>query len=164
MVGTYVFIEVQKQQVKREVKWKMIEGIASEELEQLTFHQKDIEIVLNWKHSKEFSYLGEMYDVVKMLNHGDSITYLCWWDNKETKLNKQLANVLNEFIGNKPINQKNKDQVISFYTKLYCPSNLTENFLWFEQERLQINENSLALPLRYITPTSPPPESYTLHI
>lgn len=163
LVGTYAFLELQKHQVKREVKWKMIEGVDKEDLVLLTFDKDDIETILDWKHSKEFSYQEEMYDIVQSEDKGDSISYFCWWDNKETELNKQLANVLQDFIGNKPINKKNKEHLISFYSKLYCPvQEPIKVFLHENKDRVCTAE--LALPIRYYSPDSPPPQLFFFYI
>jgi hypothetical protein len=76
--------------VKREVKWKMIEGLDKEELVTLKLSKKQVVEDLTWKHAKEFEYKGEMYDVVLKNDLGDSVEFVLWWDYEETHLNQQL--------------------------------------------------------------------------
>lgn len=68
----------------------MIAGLDPEELVLLKFTSLEAQTKLRWEHSKEFEYRGQMYDVVSYETKGDSIFYRCWWDHKETQLNKRL--------------------------------------------------------------------------
>ena len=85
-----------------------MKGIDKERLVQITLSLSDAEILLHWKHSKEFEYNKQMYDVVEKEIVGDSIVFHCWWDNEETILNQQLKSlVVNVFSKNA---QKEKTQ------------------------------------------------------
>ncbi len=52
----------------------------------LKFSKTEITTKLNWKHSKEFEFNNQMYDVVDKVVTRDSIRYWCWWDFKETEI------------------------------------------------------------------------------
>lgn len=43
---------------------------------------------------EEFEFNNQMYDIVDKVISKDSVQYWCWWDFKETKLNKQLDELL----------------------------------------------------------------------
>lgn len=92
--ATFTLLKIQKHQLKRSIKHRIIDGIDKNELVLLQFTKKEAEDNLNWEHAKEFEYEGEMYDVVEKKQSKDSVSYWCWWDNKETKLNRQLSEVL----------------------------------------------------------------------
>ena len=92
--GTYVWLSFHKIQLKKEIKHKIIANIDLDELVLLQFSREDAEKKLEWEHSKEFEYEGYMYDVVKTEVINDSISYWCWLDYKETKLNKKLNKIL----------------------------------------------------------------------
>lgn len=113
-------MQYQKKEVKSEVKWKMIAGIDREELILLKFTEKEKDSLLNWKHSKEFEYQDNMFDVVETETVGDTTYYWVWWDHKETELNKQLDELIVQVLGNNPQKQEKQDQLIEFYKKLYC--------------------------------------------
>lgn len=93
-IGISLYLKHEKKMLKREIKHKIIEGIDRSELVELTFTLTEAAEKLRWEHSKEFEYNGEMYDVVEMEEKAATITYWCWWDHKETSLNKQLNGLL----------------------------------------------------------------------
>lgn len=86
--GTYFWLQYQKKIIRKEVKTKIINKIDRKELVMFIFTKEETETKLRWEHSKEFEYLGQMYDIVESNTNGDTITYWCWHDHKETKLNK----------------------------------------------------------------------------
>ena len=123
---TYIWLQHRKAVVRKEVKWKMIAGIDKSELVYFQFSQKESKKKLKWKHSKEFEFNGEMYDVVKKITSSDTIQYWCWWDHEETKLSKQLSKlVVGAFQSDVPSKDK-KQEIVTFYKSLFC----TEVFSW----------------------------------
>ncbi|MCC6720869.1 MAG: hypothetical protein IT243_01600 [Bacteroidia bacterium] len=97
----------------------MIEGISKSELVLLKFTLPQTQSSLNWEHSKEFEYNGQMYDVVEKKFKGDTIYYWCWADNKETKLNKQLDKLLLHALGCNTNNKENQKRLSNFYKSLF---------------------------------------------
>ena len=91
LMGSFVGLQLQRQAVRKVVKWKMLEGIPANQLVCLKFSKTNVDDLLNWKHSKEFSYKEEMYDIVYKKETTDSVFYYCWWDHEETTLNKKLS-------------------------------------------------------------------------
>lgn len=121
-VVTFTWLQKHKRAVKREVKWKMIAGIDKSELVFFTFSNIDIQTKLRWEHAKEFEYKNQMYDVVEKKIFKDSTQLWCWWDNKETKLNKQLQRLLVTVFQNDSKSKEKQDQVFKFYKMVYLPS------------------------------------------
>ena len=115
----YFVLKNQQKQVKREVKWKLIEGIDRNELVLLKFTEEDKKTELNWKHSKEFEHKGEMYDIAETEIHGDTTFYWCWWDYEETALNKQLDQLFAIALGNSPSHKKNQEKIVQLFKSLY---------------------------------------------
>ncbi len=72
-----------------------------EEQKLLTFHLNDLDNNpdLQFIHSKEFRFQGEMYDIISKKKHGDSITYHCYHDVRETRLIAAVENIVRESIG-----------------------------------------------------------------
>lgn len=132
---TYLWLKHQKKQVKREVKWKIIEGIDKSELVLIQLSKSEAKERLDWEHSKEFEFEGEMYDVVEFEETADSVKYWCWWDYEETTLNKNLAAVVNNLLGNHPDKEEKEQKLISFYQSLF----LEKIFQW---QALQFTEAS----------------------
>jgi hypothetical protein len=157
--GTYIWLKHELKVTKREVKRQIIAGLDDSELVTFKFSKSDADICLKWKHSKEFEYRGEMYDVVKSLIKGDTIIYTCWWDNKETKLNKQLAHLMGDIMGSHPQNKENHKRLVNFYKSLFYenssellgfyPNSISNSYYPFNNFIYEINCSA---------PPVPPPE------
>ena len=150
---------MEKYAIKKEVKWKMIAGIDKEELVLLTFSREETETKLNWKHSREFEYNGEMYDIVETLEQNDSIAYWCWWDHEETKLNRQLSDLIDQTAGQSQQNKQNKQHLFQFLNSIY----FTEVNDWeFYDSSGHPSHHSVYLNLYsslHFPPSTPPPNS-----
>ncbi|UAB81551.1 hypothetical protein INR76_01960 [Marixanthomonas sp. SCSIO 43207] len=117
--GTYVWLSFHKKQLKKEVKHKIIAGLDKEDLVYLKFSKVDAQKNLEWKHSKEFKYKGQMYDIVETKITKDSIAYWCWWDYEETKLNKKLNKVLIGVFQEDSTTQEKHRRLTSFHQQLF---------------------------------------------
>lgn len=116
---TFLILKIQKKQIRKEVKWKMIAGIDKKELVLLKFTENEKQSRLRWKHSKEFEFEGQMYDITDSKVAGDTTYYWCWWDYEETKLNKKLNDVVQLALGNNPDRQENHKRIQKFFKSLY---------------------------------------------
>ncbi|MBT0608805.1 hypothetical protein [Aequorivita echinoideorum] len=114
-VTIYGYLQFEKKSLKREIKRRIIAGIAEEELVLLKFSKEESKTQLRWEHSKEFEFEGQMYDVVSKKTVGDSIFYRCWWDHDETALNKKLKNLVADAWN---LDKKNTDAQINLYSFL----------------------------------------------
>jgi len=152
---TYLYLNHQRYQIKREVKWKIIEGIDKSELVLIHLSKAEAKERLDWEHSKEFEFEGEMYDVVEFEEAPDSVKYWCWWDHEETALNQNLAEVVSNLLGNHPDKKEKEQKLISFYQSLFSEkifhwealqftsiSNPIENY----QFNLKIYSNNIPTP------------------
>lgn len=117
--GTVSWLNYQKKKVRKQIKHNIIAGIDKDELVQLTFTIEETITKLNWKHSKEFEYNTQMYDIVEADTLGNTVIYLCWWDHQETKLNKELNKLLGIFLGNDNQNKETKTRFANFYKSLF---------------------------------------------
>lgn len=97
----------------------MIAGIDKSELVLLKFSKSEIASKLKWKHSKEFEFNSQMYDIVDKVISKDSIQYWCWWDYKETKLNKQLDELLVGVFQHDSKSKEKQDLLFKFYKSVY---------------------------------------------
>ena len=155
---TLIFLKYQKRLVRKEIKRKIIAGIDKEELVLLKFTEDDMQCQLKWEHSKEFEFKGEMYDVVESQTLGDTTFFWCWWDYKETRLNKQLSNLLTTAWGNNPVNKEQHKRLISFFKLLYYAETQDETL---EPCGNQIDLSfcqQILLSTVYYSPPAPPPE------
>ncbi len=97
----------------------MIAGLDKSELVLLKFSRAAAQTQLRWEHAKEFELEGQMYDVVETELKGDTLYYICWWDHEETKLNKQLKNLVAGVLGNDAERRETQKRLLHFYESLY---------------------------------------------
>lgn len=150
---TFYVLQHQKKQVKREVKRKIIAGIDKKELVLLKFSNAEKSSKLKWKHSKEFKFNNEMYDVVESLQVGDTTYFWCWWDYEETALNKQLIQLVSVAWNNNPKNQENQKRLFQFFKSLYFLQSADRTALESEVSRSMANN---FVDLYQSVPNSPP--------
>ncbi|MGJ3236509.1 hypothetical protein [Marivirga sp.] len=155
---TYLYLTHQKYRIKREVKWKIIEGVDKTDLVLIQLTKAEAKEKLDWEHSREFEYEGEMYDVVEFEETKDSVKYWCWWDYEETTLNKNLAAVVNNLLGNHPDKKEKEQKLISFYQSLFLEKVFQWQALQFARLPNSFTEYELIFK-DYINPIpSPPPQ------
>lgn len=155
---TFVTLQLHKKQVKKEVKWEMIAGLDKEELVLLKFSGEETQTELRWEHTKEFEFKGEMYDVVEKSTQGDTIFYRCWVDDKETKINQQLEELVAFALGNNQQRKNNQEQLTDFYKSLYWENCHTKwNGVATQSNELIVLYNFSCLTI-IIPPPVPPPE------
>ncbi len=118
-MGVFAWLHLEKYQVRRTVKHQLMEHIQRDALVKLTFHQDEVANQLDWEHEREFTFNGEMYDVVEHEVHGDSISYWCWEDKAESALNQQLAGLTDQWLGHAPERKEHQEQVLRFIRQLF---------------------------------------------
>ncbi|WP_375580284.1 hypothetical protein ABWH96_04395 [Marivirga tractuosa] len=155
---TYLWLKHQKKQVKHEVKWKIIEGIDKSELVLIHLSKNEAAEKLDWEHSREFEFEGEMYDVVEFEETADSVKYWCWWDYEETSLNKNLAEVVNNLLGNHPDKKEKEQKLISFYQSLFSEKVFQWQALQFVRLPYSFTEYEFILKDYNNSIPSPPPQ------
>lgn len=115
----YGFIKLKSYSLKCEIKQNFLHQLHADDLVQLNFSHADALTNLTWEHSSEFEYLGSMFDVVQSSCTKDSVYYLCWPDNKDSKLNKILESFVSHSSQNDPFNQHTNQQILQYYKSLF---------------------------------------------
>jgi hypothetical protein len=124
VTASFIVLKKQQRQIKREVKWKLIESLDKSELVMLKFSKDETKNSLSWKHAKEFEYHGNYFDIADFLEINDSIYYWCWWDKEETILSNKLRSLLTMTF-QQDWGQKNKLKFVQSVLKsMYFESNL----------------------------------------
>ena len=123
------FLYIQKEQIKYKLKEKLKQQLTYKDFETLRFSRKQAKENLEWEHDSEFEYNGYMYDVIRKTVSQDSVSFVVWKDDDETKINQELDNVLQTLYSQPdPIHQ---GHFISFIkTLIYQESNEFLTFQW----------------------------------
>lgn len=136
----------------------MIAGIDKKELAILKFTVDEAQTKLCWEHSKEFEYDGEMYDVVETQVTRDSVLYWCWRDHEETRLNKQLDDLVAQALGNNRQHKENQEKLIDFCKSLYCSKAQVMNVSLDSKTVIFFSPCTVSCISCLDTPPVPPPE------
>ncbi|MBN1951648.1 MAG: hypothetical protein JW801_10620 [Bacteroidales bacterium] len=116
---TYAYLKYQKHLVRKEVKRQLFAGMDRDRLVLIKLTAKESRRLLDWEHSREFEFHGEMYDLVEKSVQADTIYYWCWPDHEETQLDKQLDRMVDRVLGTHPQKKESQDKLLSFYQSLF---------------------------------------------
>lgn len=135
VIGIYIGLQIKKENHRKNVYLSVLKTLPENELTNLSFSGSDASDLLNWKEVHEFEYLGTMYDVVSMENSNDSVFIICWCDNEETSLNKQIKQLVKGTLNQNQTDKKNSNTVFRFLKTLYWES--TNNSIPFSELKSQ---------------------------
>ncbi len=119
LIGTYTGLRFEKYRIKKEVKKRMLACLPDSNLVFFKFSNYDSKTMLRWEHAREFEYHGEMFDVVKQTVQNDSILLWCWHDHAETKLNRQLRQLVAQYQANDPCRHNKEQRLAIFFLTLF---------------------------------------------
>jgi hypothetical protein len=154
----YFFFHLKEKQIKREVNAFIHNNIEEDDLIVLRFSEEETRTKLSWKHSCEFIFAGQMYDIIEQGRDGNTFWYKCYRDHKETRLNLEKKNLMARALGQDPF-RKNQTENIKDYFKIVFGHNVNSwkpilpDYSSFHYS-LFIIHYSLSLP----SPPSPPPK------
>jgi hypothetical protein len=158
LVATFAILQFQKYQIRKEVKGNLLAEMNMEELVLLKFSENEIQTQLFWENPKEFEYKDQMYDVVKTDVKNGITYYYCWPDDKETKLNKELDELLAFTLGNNPNQNEGQKKISVFFKSLYFSKYNQEPLYGFSEERSAIFFYTEKYQSQYAIPIVPPPK------
>lgn len=157
-LGTYFLLQFNKNKIRKEIAGMILSGADKKDLVLLKFTREETEARLNWKHTGEFEYNGQMYDISEKHKDGDTTFYYCYKDDKETRLNKEKYLLLARAMGQDPCQKSQTEKIVNFFKtdyqldifnwKPYSPQTSIFHFSF-----LIFNYSSLSL-----SPPAPPPK------
>ncbi len=154
------FLRIKKEQVRRSVKKELKSALSDKDYIILRFSKSQTQTLLRWEHAKEFEYNGFMYDIVSQETRNDSVFYKVWKDHEETKVNRQLKNILAALYSQPDFS--NQNQLLLFFKTiiLHPKPDFELKNASFLKEPIVFYNNHYQSPQLLIF--SPPPESITL--
>jgi len=154
--GTYIWLQYEKKQVKREIKQQLKAGLDRKEFV-ILYITKNESAELKWEHSKEFEYKGEMYDIIETAISGDTTFYTCWWDHEETKLNRHLKLLVAQALGNDQQNKDNSKKLFDFSKLVFQHGQVIDFNFHLESGKLRFSHCPIHEYLYKVPTPSPPP-------
>lgn len=137
----------------------MIAGLDESRLVKLVFTHEEAKAMLQWEHSKEFEYNGQLYDVVRQQSGASLITYWCFPDHAETRLQKQLTALLRINLQKDTQRQEKQSQVRHFYKNLFYSNNGDTHLSSMATHIDYLFSDQIQPGTPYISSPSPPPRS-----
>jgi hypothetical protein len=122
----YGWLVLSKQALRKEIKREILKGMDQEDLVQFTFTRETLQTKVRWEHAGEFEYQGRMYDVVSSDTMGHQLVFWCWPDDKETRINQQMRELVEQTAGQHPKQQQQTRTLLSLLQLPY----LQDHFTW----------------------------------
>lgn len=119
IIATTTWYHYHRLRVRKEVKLTIKAGLTKKDLVRLSFHKQNLNTLVKWKHSREFQYMADMYDIVLTEESQDSMIYWCWRDHQETELNKKFALALEDTLNHNEERQSTSLKLKQFYNTLF---------------------------------------------
>lgn len=158
-LGNYAWLKGRISEAKDLAGYKIRKAIPQDEQLLWKFSMEDARLNLEWEHSREFEYKGEMYDVIRSETKGDTILYWCYWDRKETKLRKELNVLLVNLMGPGQHNKNEGRQLNDFFKSLFLPvSTVKQNLAAELDHQCDLIPYHFSLHAFERIPPVPPPE------
>lgn len=123
-----VVLKTEKFIVQKQVEAKIRTDLNLDELIRLKFSYGDVLNQLEWEHSREFRFNGEMYDVVEQCEEKDSVVFWVYHDVKESVINRRIHQLLADELDTDSKQNKKKETVNKWAKKLYCYSVFYQRF------------------------------------
>jgi hypothetical protein len=165
LAGTYTAFKIRQYKIHKTIKRQIKRGVKEADLVLLKIH-RDYEEKENSRfkriHSKEFRFDGEMYDIVRQEQQGDTTFYWCVWDKEETTLFADLGKMVQKAMGANPEQKKDSDQLSKFLSSLFFEEQHENYFLLLTSVTSGIHFQFFAKNFIAEIP-SPPPETPVVH-
>jgi len=131
MHGTWIVFKLQQTAVRYEVKQQIKAGVPKSDL--VTLHiakvwEETPNARFEREHSKEFRFDGEMYDIIRSMDEGDTTVYICIHDVKESGLFADLERLIEEEI-DQPINKKSRESLQQLIAAKYVQKAFSLSFV-----------------------------------
>lgn len=157
IIGTFTYFYVKRTFIKIEVKNKISSGISRDKLVLLKFSVEESKKKLNWKHSREFEYNHNMYDVVEKKTIGDTVYYWCYYDHEEAELNRKIEKLIDRASNRSTKLITDLYYLMYFFKSLYCPLFFDLSFPTPQILGKKENQFSYLYSSIFISPSTPPP-------
>ena len=157
-LGTYIWFQGRIASARDVAALKIKKTIPPDDEILWKFSLADSKNKLEWEHSQEFEYNGEMYDVIRSEQKGDTMWYWCYWDRKETLLKKELNLLTLNLLGPGATHQNHGQRIDEFFKTLYPPELIGKTHLALQVPNSRCNTSYyFSLALHLTTPPAPPP-------
>lgn len=119
LVGAYPVALWRQYECRRVAETQRRAGLPDAALVRVAVAKHAESTALVWHEAEEFSYRGQLFDVVRQYARPDSTIYFCWPDRGEERLLANLAEHVREFAQPDAGTRKSAQKVLDYLAKLY---------------------------------------------
>jgi hypothetical protein len=155
--GSYLFLEFEKSKARNYAQLALANEDSKVQMVWLKFTKEQIKNELRWEHKGEFEYKGQMYDISKREEKGDTTYFYCYWDKFETLINAKLNDLIALHTAGKN-KQNDTELIVSLFKAVYLTTN---DIIKIDFPSLVTINKSAIHPIYYNTDLkleSPPPQ------
>jgi|GEM_PF-6754862 hypothetical protein len=160
VVSIFVY-DIKLKRIKRKFKWETLLNLQDEHLTLIKV-AKSLEEKPNQHfkriHSREFQFLGEMYDIVRKTEHRDSTYYYCFHDHDESVIIRNINRWMHDNFGNSTEQKNTGDFQKDFFEKDYLVGANLQVASYCFVLRTLFNNFSTRLSTGFESCFCPPPE------
>jgi hypothetical protein len=156
----FAFVNFLKYKIKKEVKIYLANNELEEEIVKFKFAISEVETAIAWEEKNhEFEFQEMMYDIIRSEIYGDSITYYCFLDSKESIFKQKLNSFSQKNLFAQQEKKKIDHLLIEYLETLFF--NESNSFLFAHFSNILKNENSTEKPIQILKeiPVPPPKDS-----
>lgn len=155
--GTILYLQYEKGIIKNEMS-ECLQEYAKKDVVDIIVHKDQIHTMLTWEHEREFEFSGEMYDVISSQIMGDSITYQCLHDAKETSINKRIYSFIKSYLKDEAGSEASLIVYSDIFKVLHPPiSSFVDEHVLVEMRLVYIGYDVSTNPQYFNQPSIPPP-------
>jgi hypothetical protein len=155
--GSYLFLEFEKSKARNYAQLALANEDSKVQMVWLKFTKEQINNELRWEHKGEFEYKGQMYDISKREERGDTTYFYCYWDKFETLINAKLNDLIALHTTGKN-KQNDTELIVSLFKAVYLTTN---NIIEIDFPSLVVMNTAAINTAHYNTDLkleSPPPQ------
>jgi hypothetical protein len=156
--GSYSYFHLEKKKIMTEVDRALSTGMDKTKLVNFRFSVEDSKTRLTWKHSREFVYQGQMYDIVEQRQDGEFIVFTCYKDNKETRLENNKEKIIAKAIGQDPVRKNQSEKMTDFFKTVFSSDFFSWNPYFLQPKVFHYSLFTIHYSLFTQAPLSPPPK------
>jgi hypothetical protein len=159
LTGYYFTFEFNRRQVCKEIKQRIKKCVPEVDLVTFQVLSSDEKNLFWTKKGKEFRYKGEMYDIVRRTKNGDTVSYSCIRDVKESKLFADLDKHVQKHMNDNPQRKKENQEIFKkLIQSVFIQDDPTRDIASFNVIELEFFFKQRKYDSIIIDKLSPPPQ------
>jgi hypothetical protein len=156
LLGYYPVFELRQYNVRSEIRSRIKQVVSDQQLEKLVFTPGAYSRLKWVEHKSEFTFAGELYDVVRTEIAEGKVVIFCINDNKEQALISAYDRHVLDHIKDNPAQQKNKQKTpLKVIKDLYFNS-LSSQGVYSSDILAAIFPDKSPVPVPFDIPVPPP--------